>query len=170
MLDAALAEAKSKQEIDMNRLIMIMESIKRGNPYTFVVRYFDDEQLRNYSIQLLDPHSNKDYIKELFVRLEQLYENGIDPASKDGQEFAKLWWDMVNKFTSGDDKLLELLIYVGRDMQNWPDEAENVKKPIENFLVKAMKIYLSNNDNDDIILEIERRIKCNNCTMNSGLK
>jgi Predicted transcriptional regulators len=146
MLDTALAEAKSDQEIDLDRLIMIMESIKRGNPYTFVMRYFDDEQLHNYAVQLLGSSTGIDYIKELFIRLEQLYEKGIDPAGKEGQELAKLWWDMVNKFTSGDAKLLKLLLYVGKDIQNWPDEAENVKKPIENFLVKAMKIYLGNNN------------------------
>ncbi|MNP85506.1 hypothetical protein D3C76_1852800 [compost metagenome] len=53
---------------------------------------------------------------------------------------------MANQFTEGDVKLLKSLIYVGQDIQNWPDEVEDVKKPIENFLIKALRIYFKSHD------------------------
>ncbi|MNU01297.1 hypothetical protein D3C72_2446550 [compost metagenome] len=53
---------------------------------------------------------------------------------------------MANQFTEGDVKLLKSLIYVGQDIKNWPDEVEDVKKPIENFLIKALRIYFKSHD------------------------
>lgn len=146
MLDSAIAETENGEEINMDRMIMIMESMKGGNPYTFVIRYFDDEQLKNYALRLIGAPDNMDYVKDIFSSLEQLYETNADPAGEDGQELAKRWWSMANQFTAGDVKLLKSLIYVGRDIQNWPDEVEDVKKPIENFLVKALRVYFKNHD------------------------
>ncbi len=143
MLDTAIAETSNSEDINMDRTIVIMESIKRGNPYTFVVRYFDDDQLKNYALRLIGTPDNI-HVKDIFSCLEQLYETNADPAGEDSQELAKRWWDMVNQFTEGDAKLLKSLFYVGRDIKNWPDEAEDVKKPIENFLVKALRIYFKN--------------------------
>lgn len=144
MLDNAIVETKNGEEINMDRMIMIIESMKGGNPYTFVIRYFDDEQLKDYALRLIGAPNNMDYVKDIFNSLEQLYQTNADPAGKEGQEFAKRWWSMANQFTAGDVKLLKSLIYVGRDIQNWPNEVEDVKKPIENFLVKALRVYFKN--------------------------
>jgi Predicted transcriptional regulators len=144
MLDMAIAETANGEEINMDRMTTIMESMKRGNPYTFVVRYFDDEQVKNYAFRLIGAPNSMDYVKDIFDCMEQLYKMHADPAGEEGQELAKRWWSMANQFTEGDVKLLKSLIYVGRDIQNWPDEVEEVKKPIENFLAKALKIYFDN--------------------------
>lgn len=116
MLDAAIAETLSDEDINIDRVIMILESMKRGNPYTFAVRYFDDDQLKNYALQLIGAPDNMDYVKDIFYHLEQLYETNADPAGEDGQELAKRWWSMANQFTEGDVKLLKSLIYVGQDI------------------------------------------------------
>jgi MerR family transcriptional regulator, thiopeptide resistance regulator len=145
MLDTALSETKNGQEIDMDRLIMIMESMKRGNPYTFIVRYLDDDQLKNYAVRLLGTPDNTDYVKDIFNRLEELYRQDANPAGEDGQELAKRWWGMVNQFAGGDLKLIKSLMYMGNDIQNWPEETEQLKKPIQNFLAKAFTIYLDHN-------------------------
>lgn len=145
MLDTALVEAKNRKEIDMDRLIMIMESMKRGNPYTFIVRYLDDDQLKNYAVRLLGTPDNTGSVKDIFNRLEELYKQGADPTGKDGQELAKRWWGMVNQFAGGDLKLIKSLMYMGNDIQNWPEETEQLKKPIQKFLAKAFDIYLDHN-------------------------
>lgn len=145
MIDTVIAEAKTGQEINMDRLITIMESIKRGNPFTFVVRYFDDEQLKSLAAQLFGTPDRMDDTKEVFYRLEELYGKGADPAGKEGQELAKRWVGMIDKFTAGDHGLLKPLLYAGRDIENWPDEAKNLKEAIENFLVKALNVYLHHN-------------------------
>ncbi len=158
MLDAAIAETLTDEDINIDRIIMILESMKRGNPYTFVVRYFDDDQLKNYALQLIGAPDNTDYVKDIFNHLEELYETNADPAGEDGQELAKHWWSMANQFAEGDVKLLKSLIYVGQDRKNWPDEVEDVKKPIENFLIKALRIYFKNHDIeiDDVENENEK--------------
>ncbi len=145
MIDMVITETKTGQEINMDRLITIMESMQRGNPYTFIVRYFDNEQLKSLAAQLFLEPNNMDRAKEVFERLEELYKKGIDPVGKEGQELAKHWWGMVNKFTAGNLNLLKPLIYAGWDIQNWPEEVKTVKEPIEKFLVKALNTYLHNN-------------------------
>lgn len=50
-----------------------------------------------------------------------------------------------NEFTSGDITLLRALIDVGKDIQNWPDEVNDVKMYIGNFLAKALNAYLDRN-------------------------
>jgi DNA-binding transcriptional MerR regulator len=145
MLDSVIAETKTGQEINMNRLITIMESMKQGNPYTFVVRYFDDDQLKSIASQMFNSPEHFDQAKMIFKQLDDLYRKGTDPKSKEGQQLAKDWWNMVMNFTNCDINLLKPLLQAGKDINNWPEEANNAKEYIENFLVKALNIYLSNN-------------------------
>ncbi len=144
ILDTVIAETKTDQEINMDRLIAIMESMKRGNPYAFVVRYFNDEQLKIFATQLFTMPDNLD-VKEVSDKLEELYEKGVNPEGKEGQKLAKRWWSMVNEFSSGDFNLLKSLINAGLDIQNWPDEAKDIQEPIKNFLAKALNVYIHNN-------------------------
>ena len=128
----------------MDRLIAIMESMKRGNPYAFVVRYFNDEQLKCFATHLFTMPDNSG-IKEVFDKLDELYEKGVNPEGKEGQELAKRWWSMVNEFSSGDINLLKSLINAGLDIKNWPDEVKDNQEPIKNFLAKALNVYIQNN-------------------------
>ncbi|MGC6174309.1 MerR family transcriptional regulator [Lacrimispora sp. 38-1] len=144
MLDAAIIEMKNSQEINMNCIIAIIESMKRGNSYGFLVRYFNNEQLKSFATRLFSVSYGLK-AKEAFDKLEELYEKGVDPEGKEGQYLAKLWWDMVNEFTNGDADLLSAMINAGRDIQNWPDEVIDIKKPIGSFLAKALNLYIYNN-------------------------
>lgn len=144
MLDVAIAEIKNSREINMDSLIAMIESMKRGNSYGFLVRYLNNEQLKSFATQVFGMPDNLN-VKEVFEKLEDLYKKGVDPESKEGQEFAKCWWDMVNEFTSGDINLLRALIDAGKDIQNWPDEANDVKMYIGNFLAKALNAYFNRN-------------------------
>lgn len=144
MLDTAIVETKNRQEINMNCIIAIIESMKRGNSYGFIVRYFNNEQLKSFTTRLFDVFYDLN-AKEVFDKLEELYEKGVDPEGKEGQHLAKLWWNMINEFASGDLDLLKAMIDAGRDIQNWPDEVKDIKKPIGNFLAKAFNAYIHNN-------------------------
>lgn len=150
MLDAAIAETKNSQEINMNCIIAIIESMKRGNSYGFLVRYFNNEQLKSFAIRLFGMSCGLN-AKKAFDKLKELYEKGVDPEGKEGQYLAKLWWDMVNDFTYGDIDLLKAMIDAGRDIQNWPEEVKDIKKPIESFLAKALNSYFYNNSLDKSI-------------------
>lgn len=145
-LDSVISETKDGKEISMDRLITIMKLMKQGNPYSFVVRYFNDEQLKSVANRLFDlPEKFEILAKEVFSQLDSLYRQGAAPAGKEGQELAKRWWNMVNEFTAGDLGMLGTLISAGRDIGNWPEETKNMRESIENFLEKALNIYLHNN-------------------------
>ncbi len=145
-LDQAISETDGGQEISADRLITIMELMKQGNPYSFVVRYLNDEQLKNIANRLLvSSEKNEILVKELFAQMDNLYHKGADPAGKEGQELAGRWWNMVNDFTTGDIDMLGRLITAGKDIGNWPEETQNLSEPIENFLKKALNIYLLTN-------------------------
>jgi Predicted transcriptional regulators len=145
-LDQVIAETEDGQEVSLDRLITIMELMKQGNPYSFVVRYLNDEQLKSIANRLLpSSERNEILVMEVFEELDNLYRQGADPAGKEGQELANRWWNMVNDFTTGDIDLLGRLVLAGRDIGNWPEETKNISEPIENFLKKAISIYFQNN-------------------------
>ncbi len=145
-LDQVISETDGGQEISADRLITIMELMKQGNPYSFVVRYLNDEQLKNIANRLLvSSEKNEILVKELFEQMDNLYHQGADPAGKEGQELAERWWNMVNDFTTGDIDMMGRLISAGRDIGNWPKETKILSEPIENFLKKALNIYLLTN-------------------------
>ena len=84
--------------------------------------------------------------KPVSDKLRELDERGIDPAGKEGQEFAKQWWNIVGEFANGDVNLLKSLIFAGRDIENLPDEARYQKESAERFLAKALEAYFHNNN------------------------
>ena len=155
MLDVAIVETKNSKEINMDCIIAIIESMKRGNSFGFLVRYFNNEQMKSFATRLFDVSYNFN-AKDLFDKLKELYEKGVDPEGKEGQYLAKLWWEMVNDFTYGDPDLLKAMISAGRDIQNWPDEVKDIKKPIGSFLAKALYAYICNNSLETSLMEIEQ--------------
>lgn len=45
-LNTAITEAKAGKELNLEKLMTIMELMKQGNPYTLVLRYFSDQQFQ----------------------------------------------------------------------------------------------------------------------------
>lgn len=143
MLDTAVGEIQSGHEVNMDRLLAIMESMRQGNPFAFVIKYFDHDQLKSVVPQIFDKSNVIDF-EGIFEKFEELYEKGTDPSAKESQELAAQWWNGVKRFTSGDVKLLNLLFKIGRDVQNWPDDFQNTKVPMENFVKKSLSTYFRN--------------------------
>lgn len=145
-LDQVISETEGGQDISVDRLIAIMELMRQGNPYSFVARYLNDEQLKSIENRLLtSSEKSENLVKEVFEQLDNLYQQGADPAGPEGQELAGRWWSMVNDFTTGDIDMLGRLISAGRDIGNWPEETKALSEPIENFLKKALNLYLLTN-------------------------
>lgn len=147
LLDTVIWEIKAGQEISLDRLITIMMLMKQENPYSFVIRYFGDEQLKAVSERFGAPEVYEHFMgnsKDVFAKLESLYREGADPAGDEGQELAARWWAMVSEFTAGDPNLLKPLLSAGMDIGNWPQETRAFQDAIMNFLGKALDIYLKN--------------------------
>ena len=144
MLDTAIDEIRIGKEISLEKLMVILEQFKQGNPYTFVVRYFGDEQLRHVGRRFESPEESRQYMeraKEVFAALDRLYRQNADPSGPEGQELAGRWWKMVGAFTGGDPVLLRPLLSAGRDIANWPAEAVGFREAIEHFLSPALETY-----------------------------
>lgn len=149
MLDIIIEEIRTGKDISFERLIAIIESMSQGNPYTFFIRYFGDEQLNSVAKRFSSKEESQQYIesmKELFTQLNTLYKKDADPAGKEGQELAARWWTTVCRFTGGDSSLMKTLLSVGKDIDNWPEGTENIKDAIEHFLTKAFSVYFKNNN------------------------
>lgn len=149
LLDTVQAEIKTGQEISLDKLMTIMGLMKQGNPYSFVIRYFDDEQLQDVVKRFHPAEESQQYVdstKEVFAQLNTFYQQGIDPSGKEGQDLAARWWEMVNEFTGGDRRLLEPLLSAGMDIENWPEETRVIRDAIVNFLEPALSIYFHNNN------------------------
>jgi len=148
MLDTVISEIKIGKELSIDKLTAIMELMKQGNPYSFVIRYFGDEQLQNVATRFSSQEANENFMsnaKEIFAQLDMLYRVGADPAGKEGQELAARWWSMIGEFTAGDPNLLKPLLSAGMDIDNWPKEAQVFQDAIQHFLGEALNIYLKNN-------------------------
>ena len=162
-LDIVIAETNVGQKVSMDRIVTILKLMNQGNPYYFIVRYFNDEQIRTINNRLLQNPEIQGKAKKLFLQLDSLYHKDDDPAGIQGQELAIQWWDLVCEITSGNTQMLNTLFSVGEDFANWPEDTKDIQKSIENFLAKALSIYLQDNniliktDKDEIyLLESEK--------------
>ncbi len=147
-LNEVIAEIKTAGELSVGKLMIMIELMKQGNPYRFMVRYFGEDQLKDLSERF---HSKQEYdqfmemAKNLILTVSSLERKGTDPEGEEGQKMAESWWKMVMTFTSGDQKLIETLLSAGMDIKNWPNETESIKDAFSNFLSKALSTYLLRN-------------------------
>lgn len=148
VLDIAVDDALHGREISLKKLMSILELMKEGNPYTFITLYFNNEQLKNIAERFEHPDIYKAFTDKaslIFARLEELSKQNADPRGKEGQELARRWWEMVCEFSAGNRDMLRTLISSGRDMTNWPKEAEHLREIMENFLSPALDEYFRQN-------------------------
>lgn len=149
LLKTIIDEIHLNHELGLEKLLTIMELMKQGNPYSFVFRYFGNDQVKAINNRFASTEFNNEYVEnaqQLFTRLQELYQQNADPASQEGQELAANWWKMTNEFTSGDTKMLNTLLSAGMDIDHWPKEAKPIQDAIQNFLTKALAVYFETNN------------------------
>lgn len=147
-LDTVIDELNGGGNLSLEKLMTILTLMKEGNPYSFILRYFSDEQMRSLSSRFDSPEKYKSFMEKsagLFVRLDELYRADADPAGADGQSLAREWWNMATEFSQGNPDVLRTLISSGRDIDNWPKEARALQEPIKHFLSAALDIYFRQN-------------------------
>ncbi len=147
-LNAVITEMKTGGELSVSKLMIMIELMKNGNPYRFMVRYFGEDQLRDLSRRFSTQQEYNQFMemtKGLFARVDSLELEGADPTGEAGQKLAEDWWKMVMTFTSGDQKLIETLFSAGMDIKNWPNETDSMKSSFAHFLSKALNTYLLRN-------------------------
>jgi len=144
-LDSVIAQLRGGQEVSLDRLVAIMELMRRGHPYAFVASYFDDRQYRGIVERFAGSRAAEDFLprsQETFTQLEALHRAGADPEGPAGQELAARWWDLVQEFTKPDPSLLRSMISAGMDVDRWPETPGISREAIRDFLGKALDRYL----------------------------
>lgn len=144
-LELAIGEAREEQEVSLERLISILQLMKEGNPFTFVLRYFSDDQFAAMGTRFASQKAYENFMARMsaaFARLGELAAAGADPRGSEGQELAAQWWSMASEFADGDAEILRTLVASGEDLANWPAEVAPLKDQIERFLSPALQAYL----------------------------
>lgn len=148
LMDRIITEFRDTGEIGAEQLVAIIEMMKTGTPYTFIMRYFDNDQIRKLiDVNRPDMPSSQfapDW-QEAFVQVVKLHKAGVDPKGPEGQAFAARWWAMVMESTGGDPELIKTMMEMGKDVDNWPDEAADFREAIKTFLSEALTEYFKHN-------------------------
>jgi len=149
LMTKVINEIKLGSENDVDTLFAIMEAIKIGNPYSFMIRHFSKDQIENFS----SCFENEDTVSEfnktaqaLFAELIELYKQKEDPEGIKGQKLAAKWWNLVIFFTKGDPKLIQNMFDIGANEDNWPSDVKDLKEATTSFLGMALNTYLKNNN------------------------
>ena len=149
LMTKAINEIKLGSEIDVDTLFAIMEAIKIGNPYSFMIRHFSKDQIENLSNCFGNEDTAAEFNKTsqaLFTELIELYRQKEDPEGIKGQKLAGKWWNLVILFTKGDPKLIQNMFELGANEDNWPSNVKDLKEATKIFLGMALNIYLKNNN------------------------
>lgn len=148
LLDKVIVEIRVNGEVGTEQLVAIIEMMKNGSPYSFIIRYFDNDQLRKL-IDVNKPGMPSAAVapdwQEAFDRVIEMHHAGVDPRGREGQEFAAHWWGMVMKSTGGDPELIRTMMDMGKDVDSWPEEVADFKEAVKAFLAEAMSEYFLKN-------------------------
>jgi len=149
LIEKVIEEIRLGSEIDIDRLFAIMEATRRGNPYSFVLRYLSKDQMEYFFNRFGDEDIIAEFekrLRELTTELIELYQRNEDPEGSAGQNLAARWWELMMLLTKGDPVLLQNIFSVGANVNNWPPDIQNLKEAIMSFLGRAFSTYLKNND------------------------
>ena len=132
-IEALKAEVLQMKSVDFRKYADIIANLRMKNEMYWVIKHVDDDTM-NYFRNRFD----KDGAREIMQRFNKLQreaavlkEKGIAPKSKQGQEFAEAFWEIVMEFTNGDMSLLSKLMVLS-------DKADS---SIDDFVGPALEVF-----------------------------
>jgi len=144
-LSKVIDEIQKNGYLSTEKMVAIIGIMKTGSPYSFVLRYFDQSDMKTLS-KWIDEESDQHGVavewQALFTEMTELYKKGTDPNEQIGQSFARRWWELVQESTGDDPGMMQTLIGIGNDIDNWPGELGEFKDAIKDFLSPALGKYL----------------------------
>jgi DNA-binding transcriptional MerR regulator len=138
-------ETLQMQTVDFRKYADIIVNLQLKNEFYGIIKYFDEKTLDHIRSRF-DMKSGiaiADALNKMFEKAAEFHENGMEPESKEGQELAKVWWDMVMEFTGGDMSLLPGLLDIAEnkniDVEKWNEKWSKA----EPFITKALAAYFA---------------------------
>lgn len=142
-------EIKPDNEVEIDRLLLIVRAIQKGNPYSFMFRYISNTQLGNL-VQYIESEEAGAKLNEKFQsfykEIVELCRQNEKPEGIKGQEMASRWWNLMMTWTKGDITLFQDVTEAIKDQQNWPSDTKELNVDTMLFLRRAIITYLKNNN------------------------
>lgn len=145
LLDMTIDEVEKNGYLGTEKLVAIIGSMKLGNPYSFVFRYFGKEEMKTLFSWVDDGGKMEGMAadwQDMFAEMIGLYQKGADPKGPEGQTLAAKWWAHIQELTRSDPGMLKTLMEMGDDIDNWPEEAGDFKEAARDFLGVALEKYM----------------------------
>lgn len=148
LLEKVICEVRMGNEVSIDNLFAIIAAIQTGNPYAFMMRHFDQEQIDFFLNRFKDEQEGLEFNRisqELSERLMVLYRQGADPSGNEAQELAAGWWELTMSITKGDPEMLRKMFTLAADDSHWPSEMKDLKDANERLLGQALILYFQKN-------------------------
>ena len=148
LLEKVIDEVKAGKEIGVDNLFAIIAAIRTGNPYAFMMRHFDQEQIGFFLNRFKDEQEGLEFNRvsqELTERLMVLYRNGADPSGPEARELAAQWWELTMTITKGDPEMLQKMFTMAADESHWPSDKKDLKDANVKLLGQALILYFKEN-------------------------
>lgn len=148
-MDKIIEEIKQGSEIDIDRLLIIVRSIQKGNPFAFMFKYFSKNQIE-YLFNCIENEDAAGEINKSFqtlsLELIELCRTNEKPEGIKGQEMAGRWWKLIMSLTKGDTSFIQELTQAVKKKMNWPEDVKELNEGTMLFLRRAIITYLKNNN------------------------
>jgi DNA-binding transcriptional MerR regulator len=140
-------EIHQMDSVDWNKYSTIISLLQKKNENYWIIKYFDANTVDRINTSFTEEEG-----KEMLSLWEKLCDDiillkdaGELPTGVKGQVLAMNWWDMVNKFTGGDIRMLKGLLKFNADKDNWNNSLKEKQSIIDGFLGEALGKYLIDN-------------------------
>lgn len=148
LIGLTIKEIEKGGDFPVANLMAIISNVQQGHSYSFVLKYFGREEMESMVGNMMDkpnPYSTADRWQSMVDRLLELHRKGVDPEGEEGQHFAAEWWGMIEEITQNDPDILRSAMSAGADVDNWPEDANEFKVAIKDFIGAAIGKYVKDN-------------------------
>lgn len=115
-LETLRTEVLQMQSVDFKKYADIVVNLQMKNEYYWLIKHIDDQMLDHIRSHF-DKDSGKAFM-DSFMQLQdeaiRLHNADVPADSEEGQQFAKVYWDMIIEFTGGDMSMLPKLMELGQ--------------------------------------------------------
>lgn len=142
-LEALREEVLQIQSVDFKKYADIIVNLEMKNDFYWLIKHFDEEML-DHIRNRFDKDSAMDFMNTFMGLQEkavQLLKTDVAADSETGQQFAKVYWDMITEFTGGDMSILPKLVAFS-EKESGMDPVWKEKQDLANVYVEqALGIY-----------------------------
>ena len=133
------------QAVDFKKYADILVNLEMKNDFYWLIKHFDSETLDHIRLRF-DRESGQAFLEKFLAMQNEairLGADGVPPAGREGQDFAKAYWALIQEFTNGDAAMLLRLVEVGKSGaldQEWQQKLCEASA----FIEPALGAYFSN--------------------------